>query len=132
MYIIDDINKNPTPISTYDVQSSPTHLVFQATANVPALAGGAVGLGLDDDSGKLFVTYEGSNTIQLVDATTFAVLTTTSAPSATNLAGILVDHNANKIYTVDRETNHLYVYTWVSATNTLTLDDGHLKRWQAW
>ena len=127
MYVIDNINASPTPISTYDIQPAPAYLAYQATANVPALAGGAVGLGLDDDSGKLFVTYEGSNTIQLVDATTFAVLTTTTAPGASNLAGILVDHAAGKIYTVDRETNHLYVYSWVASTNTLTLDGGAFK-----
>ena len=75
MYVIANINMNPTPLQTYDIQLAPTYLVFQATANVPALAGGAVGLALDDASAKLFVTYEVSNIIQLVDATTFAVLT---------------------------------------------------------
>ena len=57
MYVIDNINANPSPISTYDIQSAPAYLVYQATATVPRLASGAVGLGLDDSSGKLFVTY---------------------------------------------------------------------------
>ncbi|MEZ5541776.1 MAG: outer membrane beta-barrel protein [Pseudomonadota bacterium] len=127
MYVIANINANPTPLQTYDIQAAPTYLVFQATANVPALAGGAVGLGLDDASGKLFVTYEGSNTIQLVDATTFNVLGTTTAPGASNLAGIVVDQGNGKVYTVDRETNHLYVYSWTAATDTLTLDGGTFK-----
>lgn len=124
LYVITNINANPTPMETYDIQAAPTHLVFQATANVPALAGGAVGLALDEDSEKLFVTYEISNTIQLVDARTFAVLSQTTAPGAANLAGIAVDQGVSKVYTVDRNTNNLYVYSWVSSTNTLTLDGG--------
>jgi OOP family OmpA-OmpF porin len=127
MYVIANINANPTPMQTYDIQLAPTYLVFQATANVPALAGGAVGLALDDNSAKLFVTYEVSGTIQLVDATNFAVLTQITAPGATNLAGIVVDHENNKVYTVDRNTNNLYVYSWTSATNTLILDGGAPK-----
>lgn len=124
MYVIANINASPTPMQTYDIQAAPTYLVFQATASVPSLAGGAVGLGLDEASEKLFVTYEVSNTIQLVDARTFAVLSSTTAPGASNLAGVLIDHSRNKLYTVDRNTANLYVYSWVSATNTLTLDPG--------
>ncbi|MBA4178302.1 MAG: hypothetical protein C0505_17350 [Leptothrix sp. (in: Bacteria)] len=127
LYIIANINASPTPIRTYDIQGAPNHLVFQATQNVPAFAGGAVGLGLDSASKKLFVTYEGSNVIQLLDAQTFANLGTTTAPGAGNLAGIVVDQGKGKVYTVDRETNRLYVYTWTPATNTLTLDGGTFK-----
>lgn len=127
LYIIANINASPTPIRTYDIQSAPNHLVFQATQNVPAFAGGAVGLGLDSTSKKLFVTYEVSNVIQLLDATTFANLGTTTAPGASNLAGIVVDQGKNKVYTVDRETDRLYVYSWTAATNTLTLDGGTFK-----
>lgn len=124
MYVIANINASPTPMQTYDIQAAPTYLVFQATANVPSLAGGAVGLALDEDSEKLFVTYEVSNTIQLVDARTFAVLSQTTAPGASNLAGVAVDRGRNKLYTVDRNTANLYVYSWASSTNTLTLDAG--------
>lgn len=124
LYVIANINANPTPLRTYDIQPAPAYLVFQATANVPSLAGGAVGLALDESSEKLFVTYEGSNTMQLVDARTFTVLSTTTAPGATNLAGIVVDQGKSKVYTVDRNTNNLYVYSWVAATDTLTLDGG--------
>jgi len=124
MYVIANINANPSPVQTYDIQLAPTYLVFQASANVPALAGGAVGLGLDETNEKLFVTYEGSNTIQLVDAKTFTVLGQTSAPGASNLAGITVDQGKSRVYAVDRNTNNLYVYDWVSATNTLTQVNG--------
>jgi uncharacterized repeat protein (TIGR01451 family) len=127
LYVIADINASPTPIRTYDIQGAPTHLVFQAVQGVPAFAGGAVGLAIDTDAKKLFVTYEVSNTIQLLDATNFANLGTTVAPGASNLAGIVIDQAKKKLYTVDRETNHLYVYSWDAATNTLTLDGGAFK-----
>lgn len=128
LYIIANINANPTPIRTYDIQAAPNYLVFQSQTTVPSFAGGAVGLAIDTDSAKLFITYEVSNVIQLVSATNFANLGTTTAPGASNLAGIVVDQGKSKVYTVDRETNHLYVYSWNSATNTLTLDGGTFKQ----
>ncbi|WP_190303145.1 MULTISPECIES: DUF11 domain-containing protein [Methylomonas] len=127
LYVIANINANPTPIRTYDIQGATNYLVFQSQTTIPGRAGGAVGLGIDTTHAKLFVTYEVSNVIQLIDATNFADLGFTSAPGASNLAGIVVDQGKNKVYTVDRETNHLYVYSWNSATNTLTLDGGAFK-----
>jgi uncharacterized repeat protein (TIGR01451 family) len=127
LYVIANINANPTPIRTYDIQSAPNYLVLQSQVGVPFRAGGGVGLGIDTAANKLFVTYENSNVIQLVDAVSFANLGTTTAPNAFNLAGIVVDQGKNKVYTVDRGTNRLYVYSWNSATNTLTLDGGSFK-----
>lgn len=124
LYLIADINSSPTPINTYDIEAAPAYVVFQATQGVPDLAGGAVGLAIDTDSKKLAVTYEGSDTIQLLDATNFADLGTATAAGASNLAGIVFDQGKKKLYTVDRQTNHLYVYSWAAATNTLTLDGG--------
>lgn len=124
LYLIANINASPSPIRTYDIQPAPNHVVFQATQNIPSRAGGAVGLAIDTDNKKLFATYEGSNVIQLVNAVNFADLGTTTAPSASNLAGLVVDQGKSKLYAVDRNTNHLYVYSWNSATNTLTLDGG--------
>jgi len=124
MYVIANINASPTPIQTYDLQLSPNYMVFQATASVPSLAGGAVGLGLDETNAKLFITYEASNTIQLVDAKNFTVLSQTTAPGASNLAGITVDQGKSRVYAVDRNTSKLYVYDWNSSTNTLTQVSG--------
>lgn len=124
LYLIANINTSPSPIQTYDIQTAPSHVVLQATQTIPSRAGGAVGLAIDTDNKKLFATYEGSNVIQLVNAVNFADLGTTTAPGASNLAGLVVDQGKSKLYAVDRNTNHLYVYTWNSATNTLTLDGG--------
>ncbi|MFC1989716.1 PKD domain-containing protein [Chloroflexota bacterium] len=122
LYVIADIAGNPTPIQAYSIQPAPTYLGYQATSGVPRYAGGAVGLAIDTDSAILFVTYEVSNKIQLVDATTMADEGSITAPNASNLAGIVVDQGNQKVYTVDRNTNHLYVYSWNATTKTLTND----------
>ena len=124
LYVIANINANPTPIQTYDIQGASTYLIYQAQANVPNLASGAVGLAIDTTNRKLFVTYESGNKIQLLDATNFKDLGTTTAPGASVLAGIAVDQSKNKVYTVDRNNNKLYVYDWNSSTNTLTQVSG--------
>ena len=90
LYVIADINQDPTPIEAYDIQAAPNYLVYQASHDVPSYVGGAVGLAIDSASATLFVTYEGfpsgnpCNTIQLVDAITFADLGTATAPGAEN------------------------------------------------
>lgn len=122
LYVIADINTEPTPIQTYEIKDGPIYLEFQAETDVPDLGWGAVGLAIDEASKKLFITYEGSSSIQLIDATNFNDLGTTTAPGASNLAGIVVDHGKSKVYTVDRNTHNLYVYSWDSANNVLTLD----------
>jgi hypothetical protein len=120
LYVIANINASPSPIRAYDIQDDT--LVYQATYYVPSYAGGAVGLAIDSDAEYLFVTYENSNVIQLVDAKTMTSAGSTTAPGAGNLAGIVVDHDKNKVYTVDRSTNHLYVYSW-DATNKILTND---------
>ncbi len=124
VYVIDDINSNPTPISAYDIQAS--GIVYQTTNTVPYYGWGAVGLAVDTDSAYLFVTYESSNQISIVNATTMMVSASSpvEAPGASNLAGIVVDQDKQKVYAVDRHTNHLYVYAWDPVATTLTLEGG--------
>lgn len=83
------------------------------------------GLAIDDDSATLFVTSEGSNNVELVDARTMTSLGFATAPGATNLAGIDVDEASNTVYTIDRRTDDLYAYNWSSAAKTLTLKAGY-------
>jgi uncharacterized repeat protein (TIGR01451 family) len=121
LYVIASINRSPTPIQAYDVQSDGT-LVYQAEYNVPHHGWGAVGLAIDSDHAFLFVTYEEDNVIELINATTMTSAGYTTAPGATNLAGIVVDRDAGKVYTVDRNTDNLYIYSWDYTAKTLTLD----------
>ena len=121
LYVIADIDVYPTPIWSYDIQPADTYLVFQASYNISGEGMGAVGLGIDDATPALFVTYEGFNVIELINATTMQSMGNTTAPGASNLAGIAYDRGAKKVYTVDRNTNKLYVYNWNPATTTLSL-----------
>ena len=120
LYVISDINSSPTPIQAWSIQPDGT-VVFQTETTIPYHGWGAVGLAIDTDSAFLFVTYEQSNVIQIIDATTMQDGGNVTAPNATNLAGIVVDQDKQLIYTVDRHTAHLYVYTWDAVNKVLSL-----------
>ncbi|MHA2298637.1 MAG: PKD domain-containing protein [Candidatus Hodarchaeales archaeon] len=119
LYVNKDIRAN-SPISAYGILPAPTYLSWQATSS-PTRYGGA-GLAIDTDSEILFVTFEGSGMLDIVNATTLGILGQVTAPGAYNLAGIVVDQDEQKVYTTDRNTNKLYVYDWDAITTTLTLD----------
>lgn len=135
LYAIATINANPTPINAYNINPDGT-LTFQQTTGVPYWGWGAVGITVAIDTDKsvtppvtyetLFITYEESNVIQLVDAKTMQALGTTTAPGASNLAGIVFDQKKKLVYTVDRWTPNLYVYSWNFLTKTLTLQGTHI------
>jgi uncharacterized repeat protein (TIGR01451 family) len=121
VYVIAGINSYPnTPIRAYNINPDGT-LTYQAEYGVPAYAGGAVGLAIDTASETLFVTYEVSNVIQLVDARTMTGIGSVTAPGAYDLAGIVMDEGKKLLYIVDRYSSNLYVYRWDAATKTLTL-----------
>ena len=122
LYTIAAINASPTPIEAYNIEANGS-LTFQAGYGVPSYSGGAVGIAIDSDSATLFVTYEFTNIIQLLDATTMADLGTTTAPGASNLAGIVVDQDKGLLYTIDRNTNDLYIYKWYPSNTTLILQN---------
>jgi hypothetical protein len=121
IYLIKDINSNPTPIQAYDIVGD--EIVFQAEYNIPFYGYGAVGMAIDSDSAFLFITYEEADTIQLIDATTMDGVGVTVAPGATNLAGIAYDKTNKHVYTVDRTTGNLYSYEWDASMLELTLED---------
>ena len=121
VYVIANINSSAyTPIQAYSIEGD--SLVFQAQYGVQIFGEGAVGLCIDPVSAFLFVTYEDSNIIQLLNATTMTSEGTTTAPSALDLAGIVYDKNNKHVYAMDRETNKLYSYIWNASNHELTLD----------
>jgi len=77
-------------------------------------------MAIDSDYGYVFITYENSGEIQLIEATKMADAGTTIAPDATDLAGIVYDHEKSLLYCVDRGENSIYVYNWRPETATLT------------
>jgi len=123
LYVIADIKGSSTdrtqPVQAYDIGVDGT-LIFQAQHDIPHSMLGAVGMAIDADHGYLFITYESSGEIQLIEATTMADAGTTRAPDASDLAGIVYDHDKSLLYCVDRRTSNLYVYNWWPDTATLT------------
>ena len=119
LYVNKNLNAN-SPISAYDIQPAPSYLAHQQTSS-PTRYGGA-GLAIDTDSEILFVTFETSGKLDIVDAKTLAILGQVTAPGASNLAGIVVDQGKQKLYTVQRNSGTLYVYDWNAVAKTLTLE----------
>ncbi|MBN2182880.1 MAG: DUF11 domain-containing protein [Sedimentisphaerales bacterium] len=123
LYVLSDLKANPQPLQAYDIGADGT-LAFQAEYEIPQHRLGAVGLAIDSDNGQLFVTYEMSENIELVDAKTMGVTGSVLAPDASNLAGIVYDHHKGLLYCVDRLEDFLYVYSWEPSTQTLSQVDG--------
>ncbi len=126
LYVIADINPSPDykqPVQAYDIGVDGT-LTFQIQREIPYSTLGAVGMAIDSDSEYLFITYERSGDIRLVNAITMTDAGRTTAPDATDLAGIVYDHKKKLLYTVDRRESLLYVYDWDAKTATLTHVEG--------
>ncbi|MHC4121816.1 MAG: hypothetical protein ACYSWO_30460, partial [Planctomycetota bacterium] len=91
----------------------------QAQHNIPHRMLGGVGLAIDSDSGYLFVSYEASDEIGLIDGTTMTGVGRIMAADASDLAGIVYDHTKKLLYCADRGREKLYVYNWDAKTITL-------------
>jgi hypothetical protein len=112
LYVIADINAtDDIPLQAYDMDG--TELVFQAEYLIPNHDDGAVGIAVDPENKFLFITYEESYIIQLVDAQTMLGVGTVSAGSADDLAGIVYSSETMHIYTVDRNSPVLFSYLWL-------------------
>lgn len=111
-------------LNVYDIMedSHEGQLEYRASYNLKYAGAGDVTI--DTTSNTLFVTFENRRVIELIDARTFLSQQTVEAPSASNLAGIVVDQidpNTTRVYTVDRGTNKLFVYDWDASDKSLTL-----------
>ena len=113
-------------VKAYDIEGD--QIVEQATAENLANHGGAVGLALDPDSEILFVTYESSNIIEMVNAMKMVCegnpVTVTGSYS---LVGIAFDQTKQKLYVLKRQDNRLYVYLWDPVRKKLTLEGDTYK-----
>ena len=127
LYVIKDLNDS-SPIRAYDIQDSPTFLLFQIDS--PRIRDNGVGLAVvtwfdtatQDTEAVLFLTFKGSNVLDVVKADDLTVLDTVTAPGARNLSGIAFDHEKQKFYTIDRDQKGLYIYSWDGPTYSLTYD----------
>jgi uncharacterized repeat protein (TIGR01451 family)/fimbrial isopeptide formation D2 family protein len=106
------------PILACDIAPDGT-LTRQARRAIPLHGSGGVGLALDPQSQRLFVTYETSNVIELLDATTLVSVGTATAKNSTSLTGVVYDYDKKLLYCVGGRTENLYVYQWKPATDEL-------------
>lgn len=121
LYVLADIYANPAIIRTYSIGTKGI-LFEEHRYRIPYYGTGAVGLAIDSDSQHLFVTYEDSAVIQIMDATTMVPkgTFTVEEPGSENLAGIVYDHDNQLLYCVRRGKETLFVFDWNPATATLT------------
>jgi DNA-binding beta-propeller fold protein YncE len=126
LYLTPDIHSNPALIDVYDINQS-GNVTFQALYAVPFLGDGVAGLALDSFTHTLFVTYEFSNAIQILNSWTMEPLGVALVPGAFNLAGIVMDEGKRLLYVADRYTANLYIYRWDPLNNELTLVEGAPK-----
>lgn len=92
--------------------------------NMERLGEGAVGLAMDTWEGYLFVTHQGSNELQLVNARTMKALPNYRVSGAASLDGIVFEHSKNRLYVIDRGTSQLYVLNWNAQWEQLTPEAG--------
>ena len=118
IYVIADLNTQPTPIMAYGIEG--TSVVYQATYSAPYYSGGAVGMAMDSDNAILFIVYEFSTVIQLVDAQTMQPAGTTTISDLGRAAGVVYDHDNQRLYAVNRGTGTLYIFSWDPVSQTLT------------
>ncbi len=79
------------------------------------------GIGIDaipEDAPVIFITSEFSPGIEMVNPITLEYMGVSSGPS--NLAGVDVDDEDDIVYTLLRQTNDLYIYSWDSISKNLT------------
>lgn len=111
-------------ISAYRISGN--QIQKQIEKNFPSGTGAmAIGLALDPDSATLFVSYDLSDELELINAKTMTEIKNITAPAY--LAGLAFDQTKQKLYAVGMGTNQLFVYLWNAATKTLTLEGGAYK-----
>jgi hypothetical protein len=79
---------------------------------------------IDTQSNILFVTFEGLDLVELINARTFLSEGKKVAEGAENLAGVVfsyINPNDPRVFTVDRGTAKLFEYDWDAANKELTL-----------
>jgi uncharacterized repeat protein (TIGR01451 family) len=126
LYLIADkgsLTDGTQPVHAYDIGDDGV-LTFRTKHDIRHTMLGAVGIAIDSDAGFLFITYEHSGDIQLLDVTTMKDAGRVTAPDAMDLAGIVYDHTKRLLYCVDRGREKLYVYDWDAKTISLTRVNG--------
>jgi 6-phosphogluconolactonase (cycloisomerase 2 family) len=119
LYVISDTDNSQ--MQTYKIDG--TGLIHQTDYTFDTW--GPVGLAIDESSygAFLFVTFENTGQIKIIDAKTMQCVGSVNATGASNLAGIVVDKGKRKVYVINRQYGgYLYVYSWDAQDTSLTPD----------
>jgi hypothetical protein len=114
------INHQSDIIGAYKIDAN--QIEYQKQIQAPQQGVRAIDLAIDSGSSCIFVTYESSNIIEIMNAKTLEHEGSVTAFGAADLAGIVFDEARQKLYTVDRGTNNLFVYFWNHDEKTLIPD----------
>ncbi|MBA7686332.1 hypothetical protein ES703_94776 [subsurface metagenome] len=124
LYVIKD-TAEASEMRAYKVEDA--NLVYQTDYHFVSETWGPVGIAIDEsDYGHfLFVTFEETGEIELVNAKTMKYIDTVEAPDPygnLNLSGIVVDQGRRKVYVIDRGENELYVYSVLFSIKSIIVD----------
>ena len=94
------INNYSRIIGAYKIDAN--QIDYQAEIQAPQHGDRAIDLAIDSGSFCIFVTYEGSNIIEIMNAKNLEHEGSVTATGASKLAGIVFDEAKQKLYTVDK------------------------------
>ena len=101
----------PTDLAVYEILG-PADVVPRGQYAIAQLGSGAMGIAIDSGNDVLFVTFEDSASLGLVNAKTMSGQGRVAVTGASNLAGIVFDHDKRLLYCADRGMEDLYILEW--------------------
>jgi hypothetical protein len=121
VYVIEDLHSNPFPLAAFDVSGN--RLSEANVTKVSTTRYSPVGLGVSTKHKLLFVSYEGYDTVEVIDGETLTKLGELQIPGTSDIAGVVVSENRNRAYTVDRYRNHVFVYAVTTDSNVTRIEN---------
>jgi len=117
VYVVASMNLNPFPLQAYLINGD--QIIPAEEWLTPRRDGGPVGLAVDDDNSRLYISYEFSGVVDVFNARTLVPVDDPgnpgnplqiTLPGASNVAGMVVSELRSRLYAVDRYNSQLYVY----------------------
>jgi uncharacterized repeat protein (TIGR01451 family) len=99
-------------------------LVYRQT--LTSLTNDGIDLAMDVKSKTLFRSAEFTSTIDLINAQSMTRIKTQTF-SGPALTGIVYDDKNNRLLGTERNTNHLYIFSWDAENQTLTLQNPYIE-----
>ena len=108
VYVIKSMDSS-VPVGAFKVESDGT-LTEAGTTNVNS-GYSAVGMAVCTKNKRVFISHEGSGTVDVLDGETFEILSSLTIPGTNDIAGMVFDEDRGRLYAVDRDQTHIFVYT---------------------